>query len=397
MDTSQSSLLEGSAYIFPGQAVYAKLDADVVRNFIDSSFAKLANCPDADFLKGYGHRWEGGHDLLVDVPKTLVKDGWLKPHPIDAFQQVGHIVLTDLPTKAGIPIPGLSGSSSLGEWLVEAGIPKGYLSIHWADGAFGFLAISEGSTDIIQAIHGSLAMNSVTLYDTFAEGGAEIALALAAKSAWGLAAFNPAFAIFGGVENILAGIISVYQTASVYVDPLVFFGSAGTSAMIGFGLAYGLAGESLSQASIDSIRGGTVGTFFSLSTAFGYGALAGFVSYKLGSKLAKIHNDSMRAVLTIDDKAYELLLDELCKGNVHLAEFLDRAETRITFIDNAATLSTQSNLLDANARTLSDKHHYLGSGVKVLAENRTHLKSSAQTLADDSPILADWYRSALAH
>lgn len=54
MDTSQSSLLEGSAYIFPGQAVYAKLDADVVRNFFDSTFAKFANCPDADFLKGYG-------------------------------------------------------------------------------------------------------------------------------------------------------------------------------------------------------------------------------------------------------------------------------------------------------------------------------------------------------
>ena len=119
----------------------SKKEAEAFLTYVDAqtmtAFAKFANCPDADFLKGYGHRWEGGHDILVDVPKTLVKDGWLRPHPIDAFQQVGHIVLTDLPTKAGIPIPGLSGSSSLGEWLVEAGIPKGYLSIHWADGAFG--------------------------------------------------------------------------------------------------------------------------------------------------------------------------------------------------------------------------------------------------------------------
>lgn len=397
MDTSQSSLLEGSAYIFPGQAVYAKLDADVVRNFFDSTFAKFANCPDADFLKGYGHRWEGGHDLLVDVPKTLLKDGWLKPHPIDAFQQAGHIILTDLPTKAGIPIPGLSGSSSLGEWLVEAGIPKGYLSIHWADGAFGFLAISEGSTDIIQAIHGSLAMNAVTFYDTFAEGGAEIVLALAAKGAWGLAAFNPAFAVFGGVENILAGIISVYQTASVYVDPLVFFGSAGMSAMIGFGLAYGIAGESLSEVSINGVRSGAIGAFFSLSPAFGYGALAGFVAYKLGGKLAKIHNDSMRAVLTIDDKAYELLLDELCKGNVHLTEFLDRAETHITFIDNAATLSTNCNLLDTGVKTLTDQYMQLNYEAKTLGESTARLKSNAQTLLDDSPILTDLYRAILAH
>jgi len=392
MDTSQSSLLEGAAYIFPGQAVYAKLDAVVVRNFIDSTFAKFANCPEADFLKGYGHRWEGGHDILIDIPKTLANDGWLKPHPIDAFQQAGHIILTDLPTKAGIPIPGLSGSSNLGQWLVDSGIPKGYLSIHWADGALGFLAISEGSTDIIQAINGSLAMNALTFYDTFAEGGAEIALALAAKGAWGLAAFNPAFAVFGGIENILAGIISVYQTASVYVDPLVFFGSAGMSAMIGFGLAYGIAGESLREVSINGVRSGAAGAFFSLSPAFGYGALAGFVAYKLGGELAKLHNESMRAVLTIDDKAYELLLDELCKGNVQLAEFLDRAETRISFIDNAATLSTRSNLLDANARMLTEKHHYLGSDVKVLASNSTHLNSNSKTLPEDSHILTDWYR-----
>lgn len=328
----------------------------------------------------------------MDVFRTFNKHG-----PIRAFNHAAHIALSDFPTKAGIPIPNLSGSSSLGQWLVDAGIPKGYLSIHWADGAFGFLAISEGSTDIIQAIHGSLAMNAATFYDTFAEGGAEIALALAAKSAWGLAAFNPVFPIFGGVENIIAGVISAYQTVSVYVDPLAFFGSAGTSALIGFGLAYGVAGESLSEASINGIRSGAVGAFYSLSPAFGYGALAGFVSYKLGGKLAKIHNESMRAVLTIDDKAYELLLDELCKGNVHLAEFLDRAETRITFTDNTATLSTQNNLLDANARTLSDKHHYLCSDVKVLAESSAELRSSAQTLADDSPILSDWYRSALAH
>lgn len=392
MDASQSDLLEGSAIILPGQALYAKIDPETLRNFTDTIFSKYAKCPDADFIKGYGHRWEGGHDLIFDVARTFQDHG-----PVRAFNHAAHIILTDLPTKVGIPISGLSGSSPLGQMLVDAGIHKGYLSIHLFDGALGFLAISEGSTDIIQAIHGSLPMNTVTFFDTFGEGGAEIALALAAKSAWGLAAFNPAFVIAGGIENILAGIISAYQTASVYVDPLVFFGSAGTSALLGFALAYGVAGQTLSEASINGIRGGAVGALFSLSPAFGYGALAGFISYKLGGALANVHNKSIRAVLTIDDDAYELLLAELCKGNVHLTEFLDRAETRITLTDSATTLSTECTHLGADAQILTDKFLRLDADVKTLPESRLRLSSNAQTLPDDSPILADWYRAVLAH
>lgn len=392
MDSSQSDLLEGTVVILPGQALYAKIDAETLRNFTDTLFAKFAKCSDADFIKGYGHRWEGGHDLLIDVPSTFAEHG-----PIRGLNHAAHILLTDLPTKAGIPIPGLSGSSSLGQWLVEAGIPKGYLSIHWADGALGLLAISEGSSDILQAIHGTLTMSAVTFYDTFAEGGAEIALALAAKSAFGLAALNPAFVIAGGIENILAGIISVYQTASVYVDPLVFFGSAGTSTIIGFCLAYGAAGQSLGDASINAARGGFVGSFFSLSAAFGYGALAGFISYKLGGVLAQTHNKSLQVVLQINDKAYDLLLEELCKGNVHLAFFIDRAEADIVLLDSATTLLTQSSLLKANVRTLSDQCIHLNYEAKTLGESTVHLKSNAQTLPDDSPILTDLYRAVLAH
>lgn len=387
MDASQSSLLDGSAYIFPGQAVYMKLDADVVRGFFDRTFSKFAVNTDADFISGYGHRWKGGHDLAVDVPRTLIDHG-----PLRAFNQAAHIVLTDLPSKAGIPIPGLSGSSSLGQWLVDAGIPKGYLSIHWADGAFGFLAISEGSTDLVQAIHGSLAMNALTFYDTFAEGGAEIFIALLAKSAWGL---NPVLAIAGGVENILAGIISVYQTASVYVDPLAFFGSAGTSALIGFGLAYGVAGESLSESSINGIRGGAVSAFHSLSPAFGYGALAGFIAYKLGRRLAEMHNESTRVLMSIDENAYQQLLDELCNGNIHLKDFLERAELHITLADTSVTLTTESMLLYSSIPVLSDQFQQLNSNALIFSESIPLLKSNAITLPDDSPILSDWYRTAL--
>lgn len=390
MDTSQSSLLEGSAYIIPGQAVYMKLDDDVVRNFFDKTFAKFAVNKDADFISGYGHRWKGGHDLAVDVPHTLIDHG-----PLRALNQAVHIALSDFPTKAGIPIPGMSGSSSLGQWLVDIGIPKGYLSIHWADGTFGLLAISEGSTDIIQAIHGTLSMNALTFYDTFAEGGAEIALAFALKAAWGLGKFNPAFTIVGGVENILAGVISAYQTASVYVDPLVFFGSAGTSALIGFGLAYCVAAESLSESSVNGIRGGAVGAFYSLSPAFGYGALAGFVAYKLGRKLAEVHNVSTRVLIAVDESAYEQLLNELCKGNIHLKVFLERAELHMTLVDTSATLTTESMLLNSSAPILSDQFQQLNPNALTFSENTTQLKSNARKLADDSPLLSDWYRNTL--
>ena len=234
METSESLLMGGSAIIVPGQMAYMKLPADVIRNYVDSKFPVLAHCPDADFIKGYGHRWMGGHDLLVDVPRTMINEG-----PLSGFKQAGHILLTDLPTKDGIPIPLLS-NSGFGQWLHEVGgIDKGYLKIHLADGGCGILSIAEGSSDLLMAINGALTMNAGTFFDTFAEGAVEIAFAAAAKNAWGLAAFNPALIYMGGFESILAGIVSTYQTLSVYVDPLHFFGSAGLSSLIGFCLSYG--------------------------------------------------------------------------------------------------------------------------------------------------------------
>jgi hypothetical protein len=385
MDNSEQFLMGGTAVIVPGQMLYVKLPAEAIRNFADRTFSQSAKCPDADFMKGYGHRWAGGHDLLVDVPRTLVESG-----PLRSIKHAGHIVLTDLPTKAGIPIPGFSGSG-FGQWLVDAGIPKGYLSVHWADGCLGFLSIAEGSTDLIQAINGTLVMNSGTFYDTFGEGGIEIFLSVALKSA----SFNPAFAMFGAAENILAGIISTYKTISVYVDPLDFFGSAGMSALIGFGLSYGLAGKSLSGASIEGVRSGVVGAFFSLSPMFGFGAMAGFVSFKLGRALAEKHNASMNGLLKIDENAYNLLLDEMCKGNVHLADFLDRSEYRITFLDATSTLPTQSDILKDKIQILPDSLNSLDSDSCCFREKSKHLKMDLKTLPDERLVLSDRYRTVL--
>lgn len=389
MDNSEQLLMGGTAIIVPGQMTYIKLPAELIRNYVDSRFPMLAKCPDADFIRGYDHRWIGGHDLFVDVPRTMMGSG-----PLSALKQTGHILATDFPTKAGIPIPGLSGSG-FGQWLVDAGIPKGYLSIHWADGCLGFLSIAEGSSDLLKAIHGTLVMNADTFFDTFVEGGIEIALAVAARSAWTLAAFNPFFAVVGAVENIIAGIISAYQTFSVYIDPVAFFGSAGTSALIGFGLSYGLAKESLSDATLDGIRSGAVGAFFSLSPVFGYGALAGFVAYKLGGKLAKMHNTSLRVLLKIDENAYDQLLEEMCRGNIHLGEFLSRAEINIALVDNSVVLPNQSDLLDDTPPMLRESTPLLDSNVNTLSGRNENIVVRLRTLPDDSRILSDWYRKIL--
>ncbi|MDD2337883.1 MAG: hypothetical protein PHD01_15075 [Geobacteraceae bacterium] len=389
MDNSEQLLMGGTAIIVPGQVAYVELPHAVIRNYVDSKFPLLKNCPDADFIKGYGHRWKGGHDLLVDVPRTMMESG-----PLSALKQTGHILATDFPTKAGIPIPGLSGSG-FGQWLVDAGIPKGYLSIHWADGCLGFLAIAEGSSDLLQAIHGTLLMNADTFFDTFVEGGIEIALAVAARSAWTLAAFNPVFAVVGAVENIIAGIISAYHTFSVYIDPLTFFGSAGTSALIGFGLSYGLAKESLSDATLDGLRAGAVGAFFSLSPVFGYGALAGFVAYKLGEKLAKMHNSTLRVLLRIDENAYDQLLEEMCRGNIHLGEFLNCAEIGISLVDTSVVLTTQSDVLDDETSILPESMPLLDSDARTIPGKTEYFAVRLRTLPDDSQVLSDWYREVL--
>ena len=374
--------MEASTVIVPSQLAYMHIPTNELRAFADGLFPNLAHNPVADVAKGFNHRYMAGHDLLLDVPGTFAKEGM-----IGGLKHAGHIVLTDFVTKAGIPIPGFS-HSGLGHFLEQANIHKGWLQVNLCETGVGIIAISEGSSDLVQAIHGTLLMSGATFFDTFGEGGIEIGLALVTK--------NPIL-LLGGIENVAAGVASVWHTVSIYVDPLVFFGSAGTSALIGFAFSYGLVGKSLSHAALDSIRSGTIGALFTLSPAFGFGALAGFVSYGLGRKLATIHNLQLQSLLTIDDNAYRLLLAELCKGNDNLTNFLNCTEPLITLVDAVTTLPTESTLLNTEILTLSDQCFHLSSQVKELSESSLQLQSDVKTLPDDSPLLADWYGSVLAH
>ena len=76
-----------------GNLAYLQIPADSMRRFFDGLFPMLAKNKTADVVSGFGHRWRAGHDLLVDVPRTMAKSGVQ-----EASKQAGHILPTDFPT-----------------------------------------------------------------------------------------------------------------------------------------------------------------------------------------------------------------------------------------------------------------------------------------------------------
>jgi hypothetical protein len=332
--------MKAAAVIAPTQLAYVTIPADELRSFVDGLFPKLATYPAADSLAaGQGHRYVAGHDLFVDVPSTVANEG-----TVEGTKHAGHILLTDFPTKAGIPIPGLS-ESGLGHLLEQVGIHRGWLQVNLCEAGLGILAVAEGSPDLIQAIHGALLMDVGTFFDTFVEGGIEVGISIATE--------NPIL-LAGGLENIAAGIISTWNTIVVHVDPFAFLGSAATSAIIGFAVASGLVRSSLGNATIAGIRSGIVGSLFAVSPAFGFGALAGFVLYTLGGKLATLHDSRMQALLSVNDESYRQLVIELSSGNVNLHDFIERASPQITFLDRLEMLPTEYMNMGHQVRTLPD-------------------------------------------
>jgi len=372
--------LEAASIIVPAQMAYMNIPARELRGFVDGLFPSLAINPLADSAKGFGHRYVSGHDVFLDVPKTFASHG-----PSEGLRHAGHIVLTDFPTKAGIPIPFLS-RSGLGKFLEQAGIHRGWLQVNLFDSGIGIFAIAEGSTDLAQAIHGALVMHWGTFFDTFVEGGIEISFAISPQ--------NP-FLLVAGLENILAGIVATWNKLTVYVDPLEFFGSAGVSALIGFGLAYGLAGEDLSDAGIDAIRSGVVGALYSMSPAFGFGALAGFTAFRLGSGLAETHNDLMSGCFSIDRKSYSLLVEEICKGNPDVKKLLNYALPRFVLQEHANNLAMQTKVLSGNCKILPDDFVILKENGSVLKDDIPQLRNDGTVLPDDPRNLEKLYREAL--
>lgn len=263
------------------QAAYLNIPAHSIRHFCDSAFPSLAKDALADTASGAFHRWKEGHDLLTDVLPDFFRN------PAEKLHQAGHILLTDFPTKAGIPIPGFS-ANGLGQLLVDIGIPKGYLCLNIMDSAVGILAIADGTGDLIAAISGNLPMNCWTAFDTFGTGTLEII-----AGAW---AQNPLM-ILGGAENIMAGLVSTVKTFSYSIDPAAFFGSALGSFVISCGIALLINRKEPLETKLNSAlnagaRAALIGGMGSVSTGFGLAAAAGLGLSSLGAMMGRNSNST---------------------------------------------------------------------------------------------------------
>lgn len=377
---TQTLSLAGELVVVPSQMAYLHIPAAELRNFVDEFFPNLAINKIADSASGFGHRYRAGHDLLLDVPSTFYNHGSL-----EGIKHAGHIILTDFPTKAGIPIPGFS-QSGFGHILEQVGISHGWLHLSLFDAGVGILAIADGSTALIQALQGSLSMDFGAACQTFGMGSAELGLAITTQ--------NPLM-LAGGVQNILAGVIATWNTFSVYVDPLDLLGSVGMSALLGFGIAHCVVGENLSKATQDAARSGVVGGLFAISSAFGFGALAGFVACRLGKALAECHNLAGQARLTVDSHSYRMLVQELCDGNIQVRQLLDKSFPGFIFEDGHQIRSLQGFLLPSCKEYLSCKPVSLNSQSRSLKDESIFLNASLLPLSDDPKSLSHVFRKAL--
>lgn len=369
----------GDLLIVPGQMAYIHIPATELRNFVDGLAPGLAKNKIADSASGFGHRYMAGHDLLLDVPATISNHG-----AFEGLKHAGHIILTDFPTKAGIPIPGFS-HTGLGHLLEQADIAKGWLQISLFDTGVGVFAFSDSASVLVQAMQGSLSMDFGTACQTFGMGGAEIFFAVGTQ--------NPLL-LAGGVQNVLAGLVATWQTISVYVDPLDFFGAGGTSALLGFAVAHGLAGESLSDSSLTAVRSGTIGALFTVSTAFGFGAFAGFMSFQLGKSLAENHNRAVGERLTVDKHSYELLVRELIAGNPQVSELLEKSTPKWLLPEATSTFTTTPNLLPSAGVELRSNPFTLDCRPQVLNGTCSSLKMFNFTLPDDPVELFSIYKNS---
>lgn len=276
---ASDALLNLGAHVATGgaQLAYLEIPAATLRGFSDSLFPGFAKDAVADIVSGSGHRFMAGHDLLLDVVPRFASE------PVGAFHQAGHILLTDFPTKAGIPIPGFS-HSGLGQYLVDCGIPKGWMCLNIMDAGVGLLAIGEGSADLMAALSGDLPMNAWTFFDTYVQGSVELLA--------GVHLQNPLL-LGAGIENVTAGVVSAWNTYTYQVPMEKFFGYSLTGALVGLGLAYlfGQAAGIDSKTTLSTAgRGAILGGLSAVSKYFSMGTAMGLLAFQIGKYVAERQN-----------------------------------------------------------------------------------------------------------
>lgn len=261
-----------------GEYCYLKIPAQDLRQCIDSLFPYFSKNAHADYLAGLHHRYKGGHDILIDVPKTFSQYGFK-----DGVNHLCHILLTDFPTKAGIPIPGFS-ASGLGKYLTAIGIPKGYLSFSLFEGSLSIFAVAEGYADLVTALSGELSMSPIVAFDTFGEGIIEIIGATLLPPS-----LSKGLLFCAGLENIVAGCISIANSISTLRTSLECFLGTSLSAMLFSGsIVYLLNKNKHIHISEDKffeiiLKSGACGALSAIFSPFlAFGCAVGLCSFELG-------------------------------------------------------------------------------------------------------------------
>ena len=273
-----------------GNFAYLQVPADKLRHFCDNLFPTLAKNPTADVVTGAAHRWKAGHDILVDIPKTALDEGLGK-----AAKQAGHVLLTDFPTKAGIPIPGLS-QSGLGEFLIKHGIDRAFLSLNLTDAFVGIFAMSESTFDMINVVSQQLRMTPQLFFDTFVEGAIEIVAGGACK--------NPLL-LFSGISEVAAGFVATYNTITKplwYVDPLDFFGCGLCSALLSFLFSKFVCKRNNKEVASDCCKSVLISSLFSIYSGFGFAGIIALSAWGVGRIVAQRDNTQKKECFTVSCK-----------------------------------------------------------------------------------------------
>lgn len=278
---SENDYLHIESYAAPftlgaARCMYWFLPAASIRSCCDSLFPDFAKNAVADSASGYMHRFKAGHDLLTDVV--------MSPQDLSAkLHHAGHILLTDFPTKAGIPIPGFS-QNGLGQMLVEWGIPKGWMCLNIADAGIGLCVLPEGAEDVLSAISGDLPFDSFwTFFDTFGEGCIELVGAVVTE--------NPLLLI-ASAENIAAGIISLGRELNPFLNIESFLGATFAGFAIGCAATLLTSRDKSPRELAEnfyyrSARSLTWGALSSISPILSLGGCAGCIAYYWGKTLAR--------------------------------------------------------------------------------------------------------------
>lgn len=291
-------MINPSIYCIPGKALYAKIPANTIRDFVDKLFPNLAVDPIADCVSGVGHRFKAGHDLLLDVPKTFKLYG-----PKTGFHHLGHILLTDFPTKHGIPIPGFS-KSGLGQLLYEHGIRMTSMCINLVDATAGILCLGEGTGDLVSALSGNMHMDFLTFLDTYVEGGVELTS--------GICGHNPMLVVAGS-ENLAAGIVATWKEITYRVNPFEFFCPAIISIIVGYAVSRTLCGKEQYESIISAGKSGLISGLYCVSPFFSLGTSLGFILMELAKLEARKDIEEEDSLSKVSLNSFKLYLQSLAK------------------------------------------------------------------------------------